>query len=49
MPEIRRVQEALVERAQRFDVPVIRNVSVDQAMGEVVDIVLSTADHLVDA
>jgi 2-phosphoglycerate kinase len=47
MPEIRRIQDALVERAQRFDVPVIRNATLDQAMGEVLDLVLSTADRLV--
>jgi 2-phosphoglycerate kinase len=49
MPEIRRIQDALVERAQRFDVPVIRNSTLDQAMGEVLDLVLSTADRLVRA
>src|SRR6187402_373692 len=49
MPEIRRIQDALVERAQRFDVPVIRNATLDQAMGEVLDLVLSTADRLVRA
>jgi 2-phosphoglycerate kinase len=45
LPEIRRIQEALVERAQRFDVPVIRNATLDEAMGEVLDLVLSTADR----
>jgi 2-phosphoglycerate kinase len=49
MPEIRRIQDALVERAQRFDVPVIHNSTLDQAMGEVLDLVLSTADRLVRA
>ena len=49
MPEIRRIQEALVERARRFDVPVIRNTTLDQAMGEVLDVVLATADRLVRA
>jgi 2-phosphoglycerate kinase len=49
MPEIRRIQEALVERAQRFDVPVIRNATLDAAMGDVLDLVLSTADRLVRA
>jgi 2-phosphoglycerate kinase len=49
LPEIRRIQDALVERAQRFDVPVIRNATLDQAMGEVLDLVLSTADRLVRA
>jgi 2-phosphoglycerate kinase len=49
LPEIRRIQDALVERAQRFDVPVIRNATLDEAMGEVLDHVLSTADRLVRA
>jgi 2-phosphoglycerate kinase len=46
MPEIRRIQDALVERAQRFDVPVIENTSVDQAIGAVLDLVLSRAERL---
>ncbi|HET8741056.1 MAG TPA: hypothetical protein VFM41_00410 [Gaiella sp.] len=49
MPEIRRIQEALVERASRFDVPVIRNATLDAAMGDVLDVVLDTADRLVRA
>jgi 2-phosphoglycerate kinase len=49
MPEIRRIQEALVERAYRFDVPVIRNATLDAAMGDVLDVVLDTADRLVRA
>ena len=47
MPEIRLIQDALIERAHRFDVPVIMNATLDQAMGEVLDLVLSTADRLV--
>ena len=46
MPEIRLIQDALVERARRYDVPVIMNATLDQAMGEVLDLVLSTADRL---
>jgi 2-phosphoglycerate kinase len=49
MPEIRLIQDALVARARRFDVPVIMNTTLDQAMGEVLDLVLSTADRLVRA
>jgi 2-phosphoglycerate kinase len=49
MQEIRLIQEALVERAGRFDVPVIENVTVDQAIGEVLDLVLSRADVLARA
>ena len=47
MHEIRLIQEALLERAGRFDVPVIENVTLDQAIGEVLDLVLSRADTLV--
>jgi hypothetical protein len=46
MPEIRIIQNALIERAHRFDVPVIMNATLDQAMGEVLDLVLSTAERL---
>ena len=46
MPEIRLIQDALIERARRCDVPVIMNATLDQAMGEVLDLVLSTADRL---
>jgi 2-phosphoglycerate kinase len=46
MPEIRMIQGALIERAERCDVPVIMNSTLDQAMGEVLDLVLSTADQL---
>ena len=47
MPEIRLIQDALVERAQRFDVPVIENTSIDEAIGAVLDLVLSRAERLV--
>ncbi len=49
MPEIRLIQESLVERARRCDVPVIENVTLDQAIGEVLDLVLSSADRLARA
>jgi 2-phosphoglycerate kinase len=49
MPEIRLIQEALIQRAKRYDVPVIVNTTLDQAIGEVLDLVLSTADRLVRA
>jgi 2-phosphoglycerate kinase len=49
MPEIRFIQDALIDRAQRCDVPVIVNTTLDQAMGEVLDLVLSSADRLVRA
>jgi 2-phosphoglycerate kinase len=47
MSEIRLIQDALIERARRCDVPVIMNRTLDQAMGELLDLVLSTADRLV--
>ncbi len=49
MPEIRLIQEALIERAGRCDVPVIENVNLDQAIGEVLDLVLSRADVMARA
>jgi 2-phosphoglycerate kinase len=47
LPEIRLIQEALLERARRFDVPVIENSSIDDAVGAVLDLVLSGAERLV--
>jgi 2-phosphoglycerate kinase len=49
MSEIRLIQEALIERARRYDVPVIMNTTLDEAMGEVLDLVLMTADQPVRA
>jgi len=46
MTEIRLIQDSLIERAHRYDVPVIMNSSLDQAMGDVLDLVLTTADRL---
>jgi 2-phosphoglycerate kinase len=47
LPEIRRIQDFLVERARRNDVPVIVNHSLDRAIGDVMDLVLRRADQLV--
>ncbi len=47
LPEIRAIQDYILERARRYDVPVIENVSVDAAIGEVMDIVLTSAERLV--
>ena len=44
LPEIRSIQDAILERARRCDVPVIENSSLDDAIGEVLDIVLSSAE-----
>ena len=47
LPQIRQIQEYLVERARRYDVPVIVNDSLDRATGDVLDLVLRRADQLV--
>ncbi|MGZ8688278.1 MAG: hypothetical protein ACXWZP_07605 [Gaiellaceae bacterium] len=49
MPEIRLIQDVLLERARRFDVPVIENDSLDEAIGQVMDLVLTSAEQLVRA
>jgi 2-phosphoglycerate kinase len=47
LPQIRQIQDFLVERARRHDVPVIVNDSLDRAIGDVMDLVLRRADQLV--
>ena len=47
LPQIRQIQDYLVERAHRHDVPVIYNDSLDRAIGDVLDLVLRRADQLV--
>lgn len=49
LPQIRQIQDYLVERARRYDVPVILNDSLERAIGEVLDLVLRRADQLVTA
>ena len=49
LPEIRMIQDVLLDRARRFDVPVIENTSFDEAIGDVLDLVLSGAERLVRA
>ncbi len=49
LPEIRLIQDAILERARRYDVPVVENGSIDDAVGEVLDIVLTSASRLVGA
>jgi 2-phosphoglycerate kinase len=49
LPQIRQIQDYLVERARRYDVPVIYNDSLDNAIGDVLDLVLRRADQLVRA
>lgn len=45
--EIRLVQDAIFDRACRHDVPVVENHSLDQAIGEILDLVLTRAESLV--
>ena len=49
LPEIRLIQGLILERAARFDVPVIENRSLDEAIGEIMDLVLTSAERLVRA
>lgn len=46
LPQIREIQEYLIERARRHDVPVIVNDSLERAIGDVLDLVLRRADQL---
>jgi 2-phosphoglycerate kinase len=46
LPQIREIQDYIVERARRHDVPVIYNDSLDRALGDVLDLVLRRADQL---
>ena len=45
LPEIRSIQDYIVDRARRHDVPVIENVSVDGAIGAVLELVLESAER----
>jgi 2-phosphoglycerate kinase len=47
LPEIRTIQEAILDRARRCDVPVIESGSLDEAIGDVLDVVLIGAERLV--
>ncbi|HXF97819.1 MAG TPA: hypothetical protein VNJ46_04325 [Gaiellaceae bacterium] len=49
LPRIRQIQEYLIERARRHDVPVIVNDNLERAVGEVLDLVLRRADRLAAA
>ena len=46
MPEIRAIQDTLLERARRFDVAVIENSTLDEAVGQMLDLVLTRAERL---
>ena len=45
LPEIRRIQDYLVERARRHDVPVIYNDSLDHAIGDVLEVLRDIAEE----
>jgi 2-phosphoglycerate kinase len=45
LPEIRMVQEYIVERARRNDVPVIENENVGETIGAVIELVLEQAER----
>jgi 2-phosphoglycerate kinase len=47
LPQIRTIQDFIVERAHRYDVPVIVSDSLETAIGDVLDLVLRHADQLV--
>ena len=47
LPEIRVIQEAILDRARRCDVAVIESGSLDEAIGDVLDVVLTGAERLV--
>jgi 2-phosphoglycerate kinase len=47
--EIRRLQECIVERAERHGVPVIESTSLERATSALLDLVLSHAEPLVRA
>ena len=47
LPEIRSLQDAILDRARRFDVPVVESGSLDEAIGDVLDVVLSGAERFV--
>lgn len=49
LPEIRLIQDSILERASRFDVPVIENTTFDEAIGAIMDLVLTSAERLVRA
>jgi len=49
MPGLNGIEMLRAVRERDFDVPVIMNTTIDDAMGEVLDLVLTTADQLVRA
>jgi 2-phosphoglycerate kinase len=46
LDDIRRIQEYIVARARRHGVPVIENSNIEDAIGQVIDLVLSAAEQV---
>jgi 2-phosphoglycerate kinase len=46
LPEIRRIQDLIVERAQRSGIPVIENTGLEETIGKVMELVLAGAERL---
>ncbi|MDX6483307.1 MAG: 2-phosphoglycerate kinase, partial [Gaiellaceae bacterium] len=46
LPDIRRLQELIVRRAERAGVPVIENTNIERSIRTVMDLVLEGASHL---
>jgi 2-phosphoglycerate kinase len=46
LPEIRRIQDYLIERAAKAQVPVIENTNVDQTVDDVIDLVLAEVERV---
>jgi 2-phosphoglycerate kinase len=49
LPQIREIQDYIIERARRHDVPVVVNDSLERAIGDVMDLVLRRADQFATA
>jgi 2-phosphoglycerate kinase len=46
LPAIRRIQDYVVEKADRAGVPVIANASIDSAIGEILELVFAGAEQI---
>ena len=46
LPDIRRIQDYLVERAGKTGVPVIENASMEAAVDQVIDLVLAEVERV---
>ena len=48
LPEIRRIQDYLVERAEKTGVPVIENTRMEHAVNEIIHLVLAEVERAQD-